>query len=293
MPLMSNVRQLKEISVHMNRYKQIVEELEMFIKLGVQVSQRLVGTVPEHRHHSYADPIFTKLLCHAISLQRLSPQIDPQIEHELWDMPSACAVARCIIEAHDVLEYIALANVSEEERSFRLLVWKLHDQQRRSSMLKSLQSVDPRAHEIHKLALALQKEAEQHPWFQKIQPEQRKRIRTGDAPSYLLSQKKLNAFNGVNHEYHVTATMMLSQYVHTLPIAVHQLKDFKAGTPGALHLSSMPVQYSLAFLARAITRMAEVFAHGNLKINEQQSKVVSQWLAVAKNGVTAASWTEV
>ena len=274
------------------RYKQIVEELEMFIELGMQVSQRLVGTEHERRHHSYADPIFTKLLCHAISLQRLSPQIDPQIEHELWDMPSACAVARCIIEAHDVLEYIALANISEEERSFRLLAWKLHDQQRRSSMLKSIQSTDPRADEIHKLAVELQKEVEQHSWFQKINPAQQRRIRNGDAPSYLLSQRELNAANGVNHEYHVAATMMLSQYVHTLPMAVHQLQEFKAGTPEALHLSSMPVQYSLAFLARAITRMAEVFPHGNVEINEQQSQVFSQWFAVAENGVTAASWTE-
>lgn len=274
------------------RYKQIVGELEMFIELGMQVSQRLVGTEPEHRHHSYADPIFTKLVCHAISLRRLSPQLDPQQAHELWDMPSACAVARCIIEAHDILEYIALANISEEERSFRLLVWKLHDQQRRSSMLKSIKSNDPRAHEIHKMAAKLQEEVEQHPWFQNINSAQQKRIRNGDAPSYLLSQKELNAANGVNHEYHVAATMMLSQYVHTLPMAVHQLQEFKAGTPEALHLSSMPIQYSLAFLARAITRMAEVFPQGNLEINEHQSQVFSQWFAVAENGVTSESWTE-
>lgn len=276
--------------MEVKRYKQIVGELEMFIELGMQVSQRLVGSEPEHRHHSYADPIFTKLLCHAISLRRLSPQIDPQEEHELWDMPSACAVARCIIEAHDVLEYIALANIPEEERSFRLLTWKLHDQQRRSRMLKSIKSNDPRAHEIHKLAVELQRQAEQHPWFQSINPEQQKKIRNGDAPSCLLSQKDLNAANGVNHEYHVVATMMLSQYVHTLPIAVHQLQEFKAGTPESLHLSSMPIQYSLAFLARSITRMAEVFPRCNIEINEQRSQVFSQWFAVAENGVTSASW---
>ena len=58
------------------RYREIVGELEMFIELGRQVSLRLVGTEPEHRHHSYADPIFTKLLCHAISLHKLSPKLD-------------------------------------------------------------------------------------------------------------------------------------------------------------------------------------------------------------------------
>ncbi|RYX80151.1 hypothetical protein EON83_29840 [bacterium] len=264
----------------------------MFIELGTQVSQRLVGTEPQSPHHSYADPIFTKLLCHAISLHRLSPQFDPNQAHELWDMPSACAVARCIIEAHDVLEYIALADVPEEERSFRLLVWKLHDQQRRSSMLTSIKSVDPRAQEIHNTAAELKKEAEQHSWFQKINKQQQNRIRSGDAPSYLLPHRELNIANGVNHDYHVSATMMLSQYVHTLPMAVHQLQEFKAGTPEALHLSSMPIQYSLAFLARAIMRMAEVFPHGNLEINNHQTQVFNRWFSVAENGVTTASWAE-
>lgn len=272
------------------RYREIVSELEMFIEIGKQVSLRLVGTAPENFHHSYADPIFTKLLCHAISLHRLSPQLDPSQNQELWDMPSACAVARCIIEAHDVLEYIALAHISEDERSFRLLVWKLHDQQRRSSMLNSIKSQDPRATDIHNKADELQKEAEQHPWFKNISPAYQKRIRGGDAPSYLLSQKELNKANGINHEYHVAATMMLSQYVHTLPMAVHQLLEFKAGTPEALHLSSMPIQYSLAFLSRAITRMAEAFPQGNVEITERQADVFSRWFSVSTNGVTSASW---
>lgn len=272
------------------RYKEIVGELEMFIGLGMQVSQRLVGTEPGHRHLSYADPVFTKLLCHAISLHRLSPHSDTNQAHELWDMPSACAISRCVIEAHDVLEYIALANISEVERSFRLLVWKLHDQQRRSSMLISIRSNDPRAQEIHNKAAEFKAEAEQHPWFSNLNVGQQKRIRNGDAPSYLLSQRELNSANGVNHDYHVAATMMLSQYVHTLPMAVHQLQEFKAGTPDALQMSSMPIQYSLAFLARAITRMAEVFPQGNLAIDDHQSATLNHWCSVAANGVTLVSW---
>jgi hypothetical protein len=275
------------------RYSEIVGELKMFIEIGMQVSQRLIGTEPNRPHHSYADPIFTKLVCHAISLHRLSPQLSPKQAQDLWDMPSACAVARCIIEAHDVLEYIALADIPEDERSFRLLVWKLHDQQRRSSMLNSIHSKDPRVEGIHANAVSLKSEATQHTWFQRINKQLQNRIRNGDAPSYLLPQKELNVASGINHEYHVAATMMLSQYVHTLPMAVHQLQEFKAGTPEALHLSSMPIQYSLPFMARAITRMAEVFPRGNLEVTEQQSLVFSSWLAVAENGVSAPPWTEI
>ncbi|MEO6032133.1 MAG: hypothetical protein ABIP61_09565, partial [Burkholderiaceae bacterium] len=106
----------------LERYKEILAEFDLLIDVGKAVSQRLVGTTPIHSHHSYSDPIFTKLLCHAMSLRNLSPQLTQSSTQQLWDMPSACAVARCIIEAHDVLEYIALAELPLQEREFRLLV---------------------------------------------------------------------------------------------------------------------------------------------------------------------------
>lgn len=178
-------------------------------------------------------------------------------------MPSACAIARCTVKAHDVLGYIALSEISDEERSFRVLVWRLHDQQRRSIMLRSIQSRDSQADAIHTSARDLAIQAQAHPWFANISKENQRRIRKNDAPSFLLSHKELNEANGVNHDYHVAATMMLSQYVHTLPISVHQLMEFVAGTPMALHLSSMPIQYSLGFLARSVSRIVEVFSHGD------------------------------
>ena len=276
--------------MEVDRYGEILAELEMFISVGAAVSQRLVGTTTEQAHQSYADPIFTKLLCHAISLKRLSPPLSMEESTQLWDMPSACAIARCLIEAHDVLGYISLSQVSDDERSFRALVWNLHDQQRRSSMLNSIQSKDSQAEAIHVGARDLAKEAEAHPWFTKISKSYQQRIRAGDAPSFLLSHKELNAANGVNHEYHVAATMMLSQYVHTLPMAVHQLMEFRAGTPEALHMSSMPIQYSLGFLAHAILRMVEVFPHGDQELTDPQALAFSRWNSVVENGVTASSF---
>lgn len=272
-----------------DRYGEILADLEMFISVGTAVSQRLVGTTTEQAHHSYADPIFTKLLCHAISLHGLSPRVSTKESTQLWDMPSACAIARCIIEAHDVLGYIALSQVSDDEQSFRVLVWELHDQQRRSSMLHSIQSRDPQAAAIHVSARDLAKEVEAHPWFTKIGRRYQQRIRTGDAPSFLLSHKELNATNGVNHDYHVAATMMLSQYVHTLPMSVHQLMDFKAGEPEALHMSSLPIQFSLGFFARAISRMVDVFPHGDQEITEPQLLAFGRWRSVVENGVTVSS----
>lgn len=274
--------------MEINRYREILADLEIFISVGTAISERLVGTVPGDVHQSYADPIFTKLLSHSISLRNLSPKLSAEASDQLWDMPSACAVARCIIEAHDVIEYISFAAITDDERSFRVLVWNLHDQQRRSSMLLSIQSKASKADAIHTSAQDLAKQAQTHPWFCNVSTNSQKRIRDGNAPSFLLSQRELNAANNVNHEYHVTATMYLSQYVHTLPMSVHQLMEFKAGTPRALHMSSMPIQYSLGFLARAIRRMVETFPHGDQELTDQQSFVFERWCSIVENGVTVS-----
>lgn len=247
---------------------------------------RLVGTHPEQPHLSYADSIYTKLLCHAISLHKISPQLVNKPPHELWDLPSACAISRCIIEAHDVLGYMVFSDASPEERAFRVLVWRLHDQQRRSRMLRSIESKDPQAEHIHNAASQLLAEATSHPWYPNVAKHLQKKIVSGDAPVYLISQRELNAANSVNHEYHTSATMWLSQYVHTLPMSVHQLADFKAGTPEALQICSMPIQYALGFLAKTISKMAATFENGNMSMPNEYADIFYRWCLVVARGVS-------
>lgn len=273
-----------------SRYAEILSEFEVLLKYGTEVSNRLVGTTPTEKHHAYADSIYTKLLCHAISLHKLSPQTENKPENELWDLSSACAIARCIIETHDVLGYMVFSNVPSEERDFRIQIWQLHDQQRRSKMLSSLNSTDPRAEAIHLRAKSLNAEVMRHPYFQKLHKNLQNKIASGDAPSYLLSRKQINNANGVNQDYHTSATMWLSQYVHTFPMSVHQLNEFRAGTPEALQISAMPIQYSLGFLASSITKMAEAFPHANIEVRESDEGIFSRWCAVVEQGVTTSSW---
>lgn len=264
------------------RYKKIVDELVLLFGVGKKVSERLAGTVPALPHHSYADAIFTKLLAHSASLHKLSPQFG---EGELWDMPSACAVARCIIEAHDVLEYIALAAVSEQEGAFRRLVWKLHDQQRRSKMLRAMNSTHPEAQAIHARSADLNRTVQNHACFNTLNNSLKKRIVSNDAPAFLLSQREQNQSNGVNHDYHTIATMTLSQHVHTFPMSVHQLFEFKAGAPEALHMSSIPIQYTNGFLARAIGRMVESFPGGAMPLTTQEDAVLTMWRCIVQDGL--------
>ncbi len=168
------------------------------------------------------------------------------------------------------------------------MVWELHDLQRRSKMLHSINSKKIEANEIHSSALSLKNDVISHCWYKNISRELKRKIEKGDASSILFSQKELNTVNGINHEYHNSATMWLSQYVHTFPMSLHQLEGFTAGTPDALHIMSMPIQYVMGYLARSIIKMLEIFPDTNVVISTEDEYLFSSWCEIVENGVDVA-----
>lgn len=265
-----------------DRYRKLLREYDDLVAHAKEISARLVGNRLESKGHSYADAIYTKLVCHAISLRKLSPTL---AEGELWDVASASAVARALIEAYDALAYIAIHSVGEDERAFRLLLWELHDQQRRQRMLEKVKSKTPQVDGIRERANALLADVKRHAVFSSLPRELQTKISRGDAPAVHFSQRELNAASGVDHDYYTTATMFLSQYVHTFPMSVRQLMQFKAGEEDALGVSSMPLQYCMPFLAKAVSGAVQIWPDGHVETSESFSNLLSNWLAIAERGV--------
>lgn len=270
-------------------YKDILCDLKMFIDVGCAVSQRLVGTIPEQRHHYFADTIFSKILCHAMSLYKITPKLGEEDRGGLWDLSSVCAISRCIIEVYDVLEYIVVNNISEDERKFRISVWEMHSMHRRLRILSCIKSEASDVKSMREREIYLRNQIISDEYYQKLGKREKEKIISGDAPAFLISQKERNLRNGINHEYHNSATMMLSQHVHTFPMSVEQLNFFKAGTEDAIRMTSSAIKYSLGFLARAIVRMVELFPHGKVELNPHQAIQFSIWCSIVEQGVDVSS----
>ncbi|NOT20615.1 MAG: hypothetical protein HOP24_10175 [Sideroxydans sp.] len=268
------------------RYQNVLHEFDEMLAYGRTVSERLTGRKIPSRDVSYADAIYTKLLCHGISLRKLSPSLSER--NELWDMPSAAAVARSLIEAFDALAYIGTRSITENEREFRVLLWKLHDQQRRLQMLERVRSTNPKVAEIRVCAVELVSSIVVHPFYPSISRDLQQKINKGDSPAFHLSQRDLNVENGIDHDYHTTATMFLSQYVHTFPFSLHQLMEFRAGEPEALQLSALPLQYSMAFLAKAIEKMIEIWPEVHVEPSGDLQHILEIWCGIAERGVLNA-----
>jgi hypothetical protein len=276
------------MSMTPDRYRKLLGEFDALISHARAISDRLVGLPIEQKSLSYSDTIYTKLICHGISLRKLSPSFDSTQPSELWDVASACAVARALIEAYDALAYIGVHQVESSEREFRVLLWELHDQQRRLTMLEKIGSADPRVADIRRRVGELSAKLTAHSFYSSASKEVQGKVARGEAPPVHLSQRDLNAASGINHEYYIAATMWLSQYVHTFPLSLHQLMHFRAGEPNALHVSSMPLQYSMPFLAKAIEGMVEIWPEGDVEPSEEVERILRSWLVIAENWVRYA-----
>jgi hypothetical protein len=146
-------------------YRTQLREFDAVLEYGKAVSAALTSLNLSAPHASYGEQIFVKLLGHSIALRRLAPDPNQAVPRELWDLPSLCALARCVIEAHDAFEYIAGHPVTDSERGFRIRLWELHDATRRLKILGGIGSTDPAVTGILADAARLQLALEGHEYW--------------------------------------------------------------------------------------------------------------------------------
>ncbi len=270
-----------------DRYKTICTDFDTLVTYGIRVSTSLGGKNAPHDREYYADRIFSKLLCHAITLKHIVPTgLSPVAAgySELWDVSSACAVSRALLEAYDTLAYVAIEDVQVGEREFRILLWKLHSAERRQKMLRLIGSTAPAVLEVDKNVTELRQKLTTHDFFDSVEAGLKRKARNGNVPPFHLSQAGRNKRAGVNHEYYNAALMFLSSYVHTHPFSVHQLMEFRAGDPESLRLMSSPVQYASGFLAKGIEGTSLVFGDIVPLPSEAESEIQSTWIEIIRNG---------
>lgn len=271
------------------RYKFICTQFDLLVSHGVSISKALAGRESPTDHEYYADRIFSKLLCHALTLMRILPTglVPTRPENsELWDISSACALARALLEAFDALAYVSIEQVSDHEREFRVLLWKLHSEERRQEMLKLIGSTAPGVSEVKNNVTTLRQQLTQQEFFLKLDDQTKRKIERGEAPPFHLSHAERNRRVGVDHDYYKAAVMFLSCYVHTYPFSIHQLMNFQAGEPESLRLMFLPVQYATGFLAKAILGTQVIFGDKLPDPSEKVSEVLSVWVEILGNGIS-------
>lgn len=271
------------------RYTLICSEFDTLIKFGVSASIALANKEAPLNREYYADRIFSKLLCHAITLKKIIPTGLVPLEKgctELWDIASAAALSRSLIESFDALAYISVEEIENYEREFRVLLWKLHSEERRSKMLNLIGSNSTELVSIKENVIKLKDEVISHKYFTDLDNGKQKKIRTGDSPAFYLSHTERNKRASVNHEYYNACIIFLSSYVHTYPFSIHQLMEFRAGNKESLRLMSMPIQYAIGFLAKAIEGLRVIFGNRLPNMTDEETNLCLKWSQILKRGIS-------
>jgi hypothetical protein len=271
-----------------DRYRTICKDFDALVTHSIAISSAIAGKDAERNEHLYAAAIFKKLVGHAVTLRRISPTgMQPEVPgvSELWDLSSASSLARAVVETYDALAYVAVHQANAEERHFRILLWKLHDQERRQKILGLIGSSSSNVAEIGANVSRLRDELLAHPLFICAEKSFVGNVKSRKTPSFHLSQLERNEQSGVNHDYYNAAVMFLSSHVHTFPFAVHQLMQFRAGELDSLRMMSMPMQYATGFLAKGIQGMSEIFAEDAPMPSQSTRDTLDMWLGIVKDGV--------
>ncbi|PMS17514.1 hypothetical protein C0Z16_36565 [Paraburkholderia rhynchosiae] len=271
-----------------SRYTAILAEYDLILGEARGFSGRLTGRQVVDEHLKLAEIIFTKMVCHAISLRRISPTLQNGSNPELWDIGAACAIARTLVESFDALGYIALQPVTDPEREMRILLWELHDKEHRLTMLDGIGAEGPDIEQLRDNAKKLRDAAMTHPFYGNLSRKVQQKIAASEAPAYIRIQSDRNQASGINHDYYLNVIMQLSQYVHTLPFALSQLRLTHAGDPGALQIMSLPLQYCMPFIAKAIEGMGQLWPALRTKMPEDTQRKIDLWILLAADGVKGA-----
>lgn len=269
------------------RYRNNYEEFASLLGSAVATIELQKGRKTRGDRDSYGEKIFGKLICHGLSLQRLSPTPKPTGQ-ELWDISSSYALARTLIETYEALAYISLEDVQDSEREFRVLLWKLHAQERRIEMLRLIGSNHPDIPQLATNIDELRNAVLKHPHLASAGEDIARKVRRGETPPYHLSRAERDARSNISHDYHTAVIMHLSSHVHTHPFSIHQLFDFKAGDPECLRLMGVSLQYSSAFLAKTLIGMRKLFAPNVPPLSSSLQQALDTWNALLAKGVKIA-----
>lgn len=241
-----------------SRYRSHYREFDLLLAHAVATIELQKGRQPQGDRDAYGERIFGKLVCHALSLQRLSPSPDPTARG-FWDISSNYAIARALVETYEALSYIAIEDVPEAERGFRVLLWKLHAQERRIEMLRLIGSDHPDIQVLQSSTERLRSTLLCHSFLPEAGADTERKVRRCETPPFHISRAARDARCGIDNDYHRAVIMHLSSHVHTHPFSVQQLFDFQAGQSDCLRLMGIPLQYSSLFLAKAVLGMRQLF----------------------------------
>lgn len=264
------------------RYFMRVDDFLLVTGAARKVCATLAKTHVQTTRHSYASIVNDKLLAHAVSMSRIIPRREATSDL-LWDLSSVSALSRCILDAYHTLAYLAIEDVSEDERNFRYCLLSLHDSRRRLKVAEALASSPSVLEQLKGEFVQVQEELQESKFLAAL-PEKERKSLLKEPPDFYNSRSERNKASGVDDAFYVSAQIYLSQFVHTHGFGIHQLTTFAARTSDSYRQMNVPIAFSAIFIARAILGMIKLFGiNEDLLLQQEECTLITEYSAMASS----------
>lgn len=273
----------KNIEIQRQAYKSTLIQLENFLDFAIDVSDAISGvkTAPGEWFKITASQLFTRLTVNCMSIIRLSPwnQIFP-VNYDFWDYYSVMSLSRNLIENYHVFYFFCIQEIDSEERSFRRLVMRYHDNYEKFKMYKDADIPEAELDDFITNLPRAQQEIERHPFFDRIPREYKKRIIKGEDSMY-LSNRQISDMLPFNTKYFRSTYRLFSNQTHTLPMSFIRMdNDRGRGQETSVELNYIRMSLDLCtlYLTAAVIDMTKLFPDRRRLLNQHKLQVIESHL---------------
>jgi hypothetical protein len=243
-----------------NSYHSQLDAFKSIVRYADELLRSVQGEPAPTESMIWTEEIFTSLVVGCKSLCKLLPESSSPDEGEPWDLMSIAAVSRCIVDAHDVFLYACDSKNPDCLNRFHLDFLKLHAEKRRLRLGKLMRSPDTT--HIKSRINDLMESIKASKAFQRIPEKQRKNIENPDGVHEPIHLDRVERFKdyGLDKDFYDTGYTILSQFVHSHPLAIKHSLGLQAGSDKAYSHLEFILFFTTPFICRVVWQFREVVA---------------------------------
>ncbi|MGN7785829.1 hypothetical protein ACTJIJ_14980 [Niabella sp. 22666] len=278
----------------------LISDLDLVNKAFNEVIFSLYVNTPDVVYgESLIEPLSTKMALATKSILELTKGSSPETATQIGivvrvDYASINVLARSVIEAFLTAEYLFYNDLSQEERNFRFIIWRLSGYKSRKSFFSGHEdripdSVKEKLSDEDNQINSLLEQAKSYPYFDLIKKNDKWKLDAYGIPR-LKSWSDLLNESILRSDQFLIPYRQYSNYAHSEFISLIQMQDpdaFNKGTDiNSLHLKNA-LHTVLCINCVAIDQLSYKFKNTReayTKLNENQRMLIEFWTMFSTMG---------
>jgi hypothetical protein len=259
------------------------ETIDKIGDYSIYVSKRYAGTTTDLWQKLEGADIFSRIGLSYIAMLRFIPRsryYGPSADLRVYDLPSAAALARTVIESYAVFFYLCVEPVCEEEAVFRKLLWLYHEEIERLEMLKFSNPQSSNIGKIQAKLIECKNRLEGCSWFLSLDEDLKRKAIDGKRARFEGNAATLGKA-GISANYYQSIYKYLSNFVHTTAFSISQMVATRIENPEAFHAFDHVARLASGFMLFAVRDFKRL--NGELQINNELiSRALQLWEEIFK-----------